>query len=61
METLYSEGGEALEQLAQGSCGCPIPGSIEGQVEWGPGHPGLVGGRTAHNRGLEVGDLKGPF
>ncbi|PKU40380.1 reverse hypothetical protein [Limosa lapponica baueri] len=27
-EILYCEGGEAPEQVAQGSCGCPIPGSV---------------------------------
>jgi len=31
-----------LEQAAQSGCGCPIPGSVQGQVEWGPGQPGLV-------------------
>ena len=45
------EGGEALEQVAQGSCGGPIPGSAQGQVGWGFGQPGLVGGIPAHGRG----------
>uniref|UniRef100_A0A8C6JQC2 Uncharacterized protein n=1 Tax=Melopsittacus undulatus TaxID=13146 RepID=A0A8C6JQC2_MELUD len=31
------EGAEALAQGAQRSCGCPIPGSVQGQV----GHRGL--------------------
>jgi len=31
-EILYSEGGEALAQVAQRSCGCPIPGGPQGQV-----------------------------
>ena len=31
-----------LEQAAQRSCGCPIPGGVQGQVGWGPRHPGLV-------------------
>jgi len=35
VEILYYEGGEALEQLAQRSCGCPIPGSVNGQVALG--------------------------
>ena len=26
------EGGDALEQVAQGGCGCPIPGGIQGQA-----------------------------
>jgi len=25
-----SEGGDALEKVAQGGCGCPIPGGIQG-------------------------------
>lgn len=29
-----------LVQAAQ-RCGCPIPGSAQGQVEWDPGQPGL--------------------
>jgi len=35
------EGGEALVQVAQRSCGCPLPGSVQGQVGWGL-EPGLV-------------------
>ncbi|NXH63816.1 UBP25 hydrolase, partial [Rhabdornis inornatus] len=34
-EILYSQSGEALAQVAQRSCGCPIPGSVQGQVGWG--------------------------
>jgi len=33
-----------LAQGAQRSSGCPIPGDMQGQVGWGPGQPGLVGG-----------------
>ncbi|NXK80953.1 TBC20 protein, partial [Amazona guildingii] len=36
-EALPCEGAEALAQGAQRSCGCPIPGSVQGQV----GHRGL--------------------
>ncbi|XP_051493829.1 GPN-loop GTPase 2 isoform X1 [Apus apus] len=50
-ETLGCEGGESLAQVAQGSCGCPIPGSVEGQVGWGLEQPGLVGGVPAHAGG----------
>ena len=25
------------------SCGCPIPGGVQGQAGWGPGQPDLVG------------------
>ena len=49
-EILYSECGEALEQVDQTSCGCPIPGSVESQVGWGFEQPGLVVGVTAHSR-----------
>jgi len=31
-----------LEKAAQRGCGCPIPGDVQGQFEWGPEHPGLV-------------------
>lgn len=30
----FSEDGEAPEQIAKISCGCPTSGSIEGQVGW---------------------------
>lgn len=30
-----NEGGEALAQVSQKSCGCPIPGKVQGQVGWG--------------------------
>lgn len=33
-------GGEALEQVAQRSCVCPIPGSVGGQVRCGFEQPG---------------------
>ena len=45
-----SEGGDALEQVAQGGCGCPIPGGSQGQVGCGSGQPGLVIGDPAHDR-----------
>lgn len=34
-EILYPEGSEELAQAAQSSCGCPVPGAAQGQVEWG--------------------------
>jgi len=49
---LHSEGGEALAQVAQRSCGCPIPGDVQGQVGWGTGQLDLVGGTTAYDRGV---------
>jgi len=32
---IQDESGEALAQAAQSSCGCPVPGAAQGQVEWG--------------------------
>jgi len=32
--TMRVEGGEAQEQVARRSCGCPLPGSVQGQVGW---------------------------
>ena len=54
---LYGEGGEALEAVAQRSCGCSIPGRVQGQVGRGLEQPGLVEGVPAHGRGVELGDL----
>lgn len=50
-ETLYREGGEALQQVAQRGYGCPIPGSVEGQLRWDPKQPHLPSGIPAHGRG----------
>ena len=50
----FTEGGDALEQVAQGGCGCPIPGSLQGQAGCGCGQPGLVVGDPAHSRGVET-------
>ncbi|GAB0181764.1 hypothetical protein GRJ2_000641700 [Grus japonensis] len=33
-----NKGGEALEQVVQRSCGCPIIGSVQSQVGWGFGN-----------------------
>ena len=33
-------------------CGCPIPGSVQGQVGWGFEQPALVEGVPAHGRGV---------
>jgi len=37
-------GGKALEYFAWGSCGCPFPGSAQGQVGWSSEKPGLMEG-----------------
>ena len=50
----HTEGGEALEQVAQGGCGCPIPAGIQSQAGCGSGQPGLVVGDPAHSRGVET-------
>ena len=44
----------ALEQVAQGGCGCPIPGGIQGQAGCGSGQSGLVVGDPAQSRGVET-------
>ena len=31
-----------LEQVTQSGCGCPISGSVQDQVGWGPGQSDLV-------------------
>ena len=43
-------GGETLEQVAQRGCGCPLPGSIQGQAGWDFEQPGLVQDVTAFKR-----------
>lgn len=42
MKVFYSEGGEAVEQAAQGVGECPIPRNIQGQAEWLFEQPDLV-------------------
>jgi len=54
-EVFHPEGGDALEQVAQGGCGCPIPGGIQGQAGCGSGQPGLVVGDPAHSKEVETG------
>jgi len=52
----FSQGGEALAQAAQRSCGRHLPGRVQGQVGRGSEHPGLGEGVTAHSRGVELDD-----
>ena len=52
----HSESGDA-----QGSCGCPIPGGIQGQAGCGSGQPGLLVGDPAHSRRLKLNGHCGPF
>ena len=53
----YDEGSETVEQVAQRSCGCPIPGNIQGQVGWGFEQPDLVEDVPAHSRRVGLDDL----
>ena len=53
----YNGGGEALAQAAQRSCGCPRPGSVQGQVGWGFEQPGLVEGVPGHGSWVGLDDL----
>lgn len=55
-EILYSESGAGGPgTAAQRSCVCPIPGSAQDQVGWGPEQPELVGDSPVHIK--EVGEL----
>jgi len=56
-ETVYSEGGETLEQVAQRRGQCPIPGNVQGQVGRGSEKPDLVEDVPAHCRGVGLDDL----
>ena len=51
-QVLYQESGEVLERAAHRSCGCPVPGGVQGQVGWGPGQPGLVLDMEVGGRGV---------
>jgi len=48
--SLLIEGGKLLEQAAQRSCGCLIPGFDQGQIVWDPGKPDLVNSNPVHSR-----------
>ena len=48
------EVGDPLEQVAQGGCGCPIPGGIQDQAGCGSDQPGLVVGDPAHSKEVEI-------
>jgi len=50
-----------MYQVAQGGCGCPHPGSTQGQAGWGFEQPGLVGVSLPVAGEFELDDLKGPF
>jgi len=56
-EILYCEGGDALEQVAQRSCGCPLPGSAQSQAGRGSEQLDLVKDVPAYGRRTELDDL----
>jgi len=49
-EILHYESGETLEQVAQRSCGCPVPGNVQGQVGRGFEQPDLMEVVAAHGK-----------
>ena len=53
----YSEGGEALEEVAQRGSGGPIPGNIRGQDGRGSEQHDLVEDAPAHCSGVGLDDL----
>ena len=53
-EVFHTKGGDVLEQVAQGRCGCPTPGGIQGQAGCGSGQPDLMVGDSAHSREVET-------
>jgi len=57
MMTWANKGDEALAQVAQRGCVCPITGSIQGRVGGGFEQPGLVEGVPAHGRRAGLDDL----
>jgi len=59
LECLQGWGAHLLEQAAQRSCGCLIPGGAQGRG-WSPGQPVLLGATSPWQGGLELGDLYGP-
>ena len=38
-KVMYQE--TSVNHIAQRGCGCPVPGGVQGQIEWGP-EPALV-------------------
>lgn len=54
-EILPCEGDEALAQVVQRSCECPIPGSVQVQIDLDFEHPGLVEDVSTHGRWIGTG------
>ena len=53
----YSEGGEALEQVAQRCDWCPITGDFQGEAGSGTEQPDVAVHVPLHGRGVGVDDL----
>lgn len=56
-EILHFEGDEALDQVAQISCGCSMSASVQDLAGWSSEVPGLERSVPAHVRGSELNDL----
>lgn len=54
VEIIQCEDSDALEQAAQRSCECLIPGRVQCQAGWNFEQPGLVEGTSAHGREIET-------
>ena len=50
-----------VEVVAQRSCGCPLPGSVPGELGQGFEQVGLVEGVPACGKGHDLNDRQGPF
>lgn len=49
----FTQSSEAMAEVGQKGCGCPIPRRVKDQVGWCPEQPGLMGGNPVH--GIVVG------
>lgn len=58
---LHCKGGETLGKAAWRSCGCPIPGAVQGLAGWGFEVPALVEGFLPMAGALELDGLYDPF
>lgn len=56
-EILHYVGDEALEQVAWGSCGCRVPGGVQGQLDGAVGKMMQWDISQTMSGGLEVDDL----
>jgi len=54
-EVFHLESDDALDQVAQRGCGCPVPGGIQGMVDVALGSMAiLVAGNSVQSRGIET-------